>query len=306
MKKIKHIVDVLFNRPHRIFVRVLHLTSPLFSDKRYLQLLFPLNVGYKLNLKNPTTYNEKLQWLKLNYRLPIMTKMVDKYEAKKIVNEIIGEKYLIKTIGVWDSFDEIDFSTLPSKFVLKTTHDSGGVFIVKNKQNLDLSILKGKINKRLELNQYLIGREWPYKNVQPKIIAEEFLNDLDGDILDYKFFCFNGVVRAMFIASGRQSGEEVKFDFYDRNFNFLDIVQQHPNSGRNFLTPQNFDKMIELSERLSIGFPHIRVDFYNINGKIYFGEFTFYHHGGMKPFTPHKWDEIFGSWIDLENIQTVD
>lgn len=295
IRKIKTVI----RKPKTVVIKFLYLISPLLNDKVYLKMLFPLYTGYKLDLKNPRTYNQKLQWLKLYYRKPIMTKMVDKYEAKEVVREMIGDEFIIKNYGVWRSFDEINFEKLPSQFVLKTTHDSGGVVIVKDKNKFDKNAARKKLSKHLKLDQFSLSREWPYKGVQPRILAEEYMEEERGELRDYKFFCFDGIVKAMFIASERQSGEEVKFDFYDANFNPLAFVQGHPNSSKAHSRPESFDKMIDLSERLSKGFPHVRIDLYNINGKIYFGEFTFFHFGGLVPFHPKQWDYTLGDWIDL-------
>lgn len=296
----KRITTVISN-PKKIFIILLYFISPLINDKTYLKLLFPLCTGYKLDLKKPVTYNQKLQWLKIYYRKPIMTKMVDKYEAKQYVKETIGEEYVVKNFGIWNSFDEIDFNSLPSQFVLKTTHDQGGIVICKDKNQFNYDAARKILNSHLKRKYYYLSREWPYKDVHPRILAEEYMVDESGiELKDYKFFCFNGKVKALFIASDRQSGKEVKFDFYDENFNFLDIVQIHPQSGKINIKPMNYDKMVLLAEKLSANFPHVRIDFYNINGKIYVGEFTFFHHGGLVPFHPEKWDYLFGEWISLD------
>lgn len=300
LRKIKTMV----RKPKMILIKILRLISPFLNDKVYLKLLFPLSVGYQLDLNNPSTYNQKLQWLKIYYRNPILSKMVDKYEAKHSVSNLIGEEYVIKNYGVWNHFDDIDFDKLPLKFVLKTTHDQGGVVIVKDKFSFDMKKAKIKLTKHLKFKHFNLSREWPYKNVVPRIIAEEYMEDPNTkDLKDYKFFCFDGKVKALFIAAERQSGSEVKFDFFDRDFNHLDIVQSHPQSNVSHTKPDNFDKMIEIAEKLSNGVPHVRVDLYAISDRIYFGEFTFFHHGGLVPFTPKKWDYTFGSWIDLNVVK---
>lgn len=289
------------SQPKWIFIRMLIKVSPLLRDDVYLKMLFPLRAGYKLNLCNPTTFNEKLQWLKINYRRPIMTQMADKYEAKKYTERLIGQEYVVKTYGVWDTFDQIDISKLPDKFVLKTTHDSGGVVICKAKNNFNFNHAKKKLTKHLKTKNYFITREWPYRNIKPRIMAEEFIEDVTkGDLWDYKFFCFDGEVKAMFIATERLLGKEVKFDFFDKHFNSLNIVQQHPNSSKKISKPDCFDEMVVLAERLSKGFPHLRIDFYNIGSQVFFGEYTFYHHGGIVPFHPKTWDYTFGEWINLK------
>lgn len=272
-------------------------------DALYLKIAFPTFTGYKLNLKNPKTYNEKLQWLKLHDRNPAYTQMVDKFAVREYIAKKIGEGYLIPLLGVWDRFEDIDFSKLPNQFVLKPTHDSGSVIVCKDKAKLDIADARKKINKSLKRNYYYSGREWPYKNVKPRIIAEKYMVDESGyELKDYKFFCFDGIPRAMFVASDRQvKGEEVKFDFYDMNFEHLPFVQGHPKSNRQIQRPESFERMKELAGILSKGISHVRVDFYDINGQIYFGELTFSHFGGWVPFVPKEWDEIFGSWINLPN-----
>jgi hypothetical protein len=252
-----------------------------------------------LNLENPITFNQKLQWLKLYDRNDNYTQMVDKYEAKKIVEKKIGKEYVIRTIGVWDSFEEIDFELLPNKFVLKTTHDSGGVVLCNDKVNFNLKKARGIINRSLHSNFYYIGREFPYKNVKPRIIAEEFVeNENESDLKDYKFFCFNGEPKFLFVASNRNI--DTRFDFFDIDFNHLAIKKNgYINAEIPIVKPKNFEKMIEVSKILSQNIPHVRIDLYNIKGKILFGEFTFTHWGGTVPFEPNVWDKIFGEYITL-------
>ena len=275
--------------------------SHVLSDKLFLKLNYKTYIGKKLNLKNPQTFNEKLNWLKLNDRKDIYTAMVDKYEVKKLVAEKIGDEYIIPTLGVWDNFDDIDFDSLPDQFVLKCTHDSGGLVICKDKSKLNINSAKEKINNTLKRNFYWWSREWPYKNVKPRIIAETYMEDKEtSELRDYKFFCFDGEVKALFIATERQKvGEEVKFDFFDSDFNHLPIRQGHPNAKVTPQKPINFEEMKLLASKLSEGIPHLRVDFYEANGKIYFGELTFFHFGAMVPFVPEEWDYKFGEWINL-------
>lgn len=276
------------------------------SDEDFLKKAYKINMGIELNLDHPQTYNEKLQWLKLYDRKPLYTIMVDKHEAKKYVADIIGEEYIIPTLGVWDRFEDIDFNTLPNQFVLKCTHDSGGLVICNDKTKLDYSKAKKKINKCLKKNYFWLGREWPYKDVTPRIIAEKYMEDPSAKQLkDYKFFTFSGVAKAMFIASDRQkSGEETKFDFFDMDFNHLPFTNGHPNATYVPSKPQSFNEMKHLAEELSKNIPHLRVDFYEVNGKVYFGELTFSHWSGFVPFNPQKWDEIFGSWVQLPDMAT--
>lgn len=275
------------------------------SDQKFLDLCFDYYLGKKINWKNPQTYNEKLQWLKIYDRQDNYTKMVDKYEAKEYVKNIIGGEYIIPTIGIYDKFENIDFEKLPKQFVMKCTHDSGGLVICKDKSKLNLKEAKRKINQCLKVNYFNCWKEWPYKNVKPRIIIEKYMTNDDSDgINDYKFFCFNGKVKLLFIATDRvNENEETKFDFYDENFNHLPIKNGHPNALVPPSKPLNFEKMKELAEILSKDIPHLRVDFYEINGKIYFGELTFSHWAGMVPFEPEEYDLILGNWIDISNIK---
>lgn len=267
-------------------------------DAMYIQLNYFAHFKRFCNLNEPKTYNEKLNWLKIHDRNPLYTTLVDKYEVKKYVDEILGG-YTIPTLGVWNRFDDIDFNQLPNQFVLKCTHDSEGLVIVKDKSTLDIQKAKEKIEAALKQNFYYIGREWPYKNVEPRIIAEPYLEDhVDGELRDYKFFCFNGQPKLMFVASDRIKNA-TKFDYYDLEFNHLNIVQKYPNAGAPLRKPITFEKMIEFSKVLSENFPHVRVDFYEVDGHLYFGELTFYHFSGFMPFKPSKWDEIMGSWLTL-------
>lgn len=299
-------IRTVIKDPKSVLVKALYFVSPIFSDRIYLKMLFPLKAGYKLDLDNPKTYNQKLQWLKINYREPEMSRMVDKYEAKEYVKEIIGEEYVIKSYGVWNSFDEIDFDTLPNSFVLKTTHDQGGVIIVKDKKDFNKIKAKKKLEKHLKSQHYYLTREWPYKDVNPRILAEEYLtNESIGDLYDYKFYCFHGKPEVMYISHGRHS-DICYFDFYDMGFNHLDIDRRgYPQSNKQLKKPENWDLMIELAEKLSKNVPHVRVDFYNIQGHIYIGEMTFFQGGGMMPFYPQQWDYTFGNWIDLDKIEKV-
>ncbi len=270
-------------------------------DKPYLKLMYWATTGKRLDLKNPKTFNEKLQWLKLYNRNPKYTTAVDKSMVKQYVSEIIGNQYIIPTLGVWDKFDEIDFDKLPSQFVLKCTHDSGGVIICKDKSEFDIECSKEKINHFLKRKFFYFGREWPYKDVKPRIIAEKYMEDAKtNELRDYKFFCFDGEVKALFVASDRQTkGAETKFDFFDENYKHLDVKNGHPNASVLPEKPQNFEKMKELAAKLSVGIPHVRVDLYEVNGKIYFGEMTFSHWSGFVPFDPEEWDYKFGDWIKL-------
>lgn len=299
----KRKLNTTLKNPRIILIKALYKISPILNDEVYLKILFPLKMGYPLNLNEPKTFNEKLQWLKINYRKPIMTQMVDKYESKKYSKRIIGEEFIIKSYGVWNCFDEIDFDSLPDKFVLKTTHDQGGVVVVHNKNFMDKNAVKKKLNKHLNLKHYYLTREWPYKNVKPRIMAEQLLSDNDStDLYDYKFLCFHGVPKIWYVAHGRNS-ETTYYDFYNMDGTKLNLSHDSdPISDINFMKPQNFDLMVKLATKLSEGHPHLRVDFYNIQGRIYLGELTFFVSGGMGPFDPIEWDYQLGNWINTGQI----
>lgn len=301
MKIIKKIFQVLISPKKLILALAMRGFFNWMPDEMFLKMIFLLKVGYKLDLKNPQTFNEKLQWLKLYNRRPEYTTMVDKYAVKKYVADKIGEEYIIPTLGVWDKPEDIDFDKLPNQFVLKTTYGGGssGVIICKDISKLNRSEMIRRLRKSLSKDLYKLLREWPYKNVPKRILAEKYMEDIaTRELRDYKFFCFNGVVKALFVATERSTGD-VKFDYFDSDFNHLDIVQFHPMSGRKIEKPKTFDEMKKLAAKLAVGIPHVRVDFYDINGKVYFGELTFTHHGGITPFHPEKWDKIFGDWLEL-------
>ena len=290
-----------FNKEKRTIFLAQHGLYKRMSDEQFLKKQFKNVFGYELNLDNPQTYSEKLQWLKLNDRRSEYTMMVDKYEVKKYVSDKIGEEYIIPTLGVWDDFDDIEFDKLPNQFVLKCTHDSGGLVICTDKSKLNIKKAKAKIEKCLKNDYYMQNREWPYKNVQRRIIAEQYMVDESGyELKDYKFFCFNGVAKVMFIASDRtKENEETKFDFYDMEFNHLPFTNGHPNATVEIKKPASLNEMQKLAETLSEGLPEARIDFYDINGKVYFGEITFFHWSGFKKFEPKEWDKKFGDWIVL-------
>lgn len=300
---IRKIKTVLRN-PQSVAVKGLYKISPLLNDENYLNLLFPLKTGYRLDLNSPKTFNEKLQWLKINYRKPIMTQMVDKYESKNYVRNIIGDEYIIENYGVWESFDEIKFDELPNQFVLKTTHDQGGVIIVRDKNKLDLKYAKSKLNTHLKIQHYYLTREWPYKNVKPRIIAEKLLlsNLEPTSLIDYKFLCFNGEPKVMYITHGDDKNKY--YDYYDMNFEQLNIKRGSLASTDGVLKrPESWSLMLDICRKLSKGFPHIRVDLYCLNGAVYFGELTFYQGGGMRVFHPREWDSILGEWINIDKYK---
>lgn len=282
-----------------VFDYFLRKLSPMLNDRTYIKYHYFFRTGKKLRLDNPLTFNEKLQWLKLYDRHQAYSQMVDKVEVKKLVSEMIGEEFVIPTLGVWNSWDEIDFSKLPQQFVLKCTHDSQSTVVCKDKASLDFAKAKKKIETHLKKNYYWQSREYPYKDLKARVIGEKYLVDeSETELKDYKFFCFNGVPKMLLIISGRYIDQ--RQDFYDMDFNLLPVQRKkHPNSGIKREKPKGFDIMKELASRLSVGIPHVRVDFYNVNGKIYFGEFTFFSAGGNLPFEPNNWDRIIGDWLKL-------
>lgn len=298
MKKINTFIK---DRKYRESVLSNHGFYRFCSDRFYLSRRYYAAFGKKINWDEPKTYNEKIQWLKLYDRNPEYIEMVDKYAVKEYVASKIGKEYIIPTIGVWNSCEDIDFEKLPERFVLKCTHDSGGLVICKEKKELDITMVMRKLKKSLKSDYYREWREWPYKNVPHRIICEPYMEDsVTGELRDYKFFCFDGVVKAMFVASDRQNKkEDTKFDFFDCDYNHLCIINGHPNAKTIPEKPHNFDLMKKLAAELSKGYPHIRVDFYEIDNKVYFGELTLYHWSGMVPFEPEEWDYIFGKWIEL-------
>ena len=293
----------LLSHPKILLLSFVKHTTRFWSDKLYLQIIFRLNMGKALNLKDPKSFSEKLQWLKLYNRKPEYTIMVDKIKAKEYVASIIGQEHIIPTIGVWDDPEKIDFDALPDRFVLKCNHNSGeGMYICKDKSKMDRKSVKDGLRLGLKEDYYLSSREWPYKNVPRRILAEKYMEDESGELRDYKFFCFDGVVRALFIATNRSKGRNAtRFDFFDENFNHLPFTNGHPNASVLPEKPAKFEEMKQLAAKLSKGIPHVRIDFYEIGDQVYFGEMTFFHWAGTMPFKPEEWDYKFGEWIKLPN-----
>lgn len=377
---------ILFTKPNIIGIILLSKFSFLIPDKPYLQLMYWLNMGKKLDLKNPKTFNEKLQWLKLYNHNPAYTVMVDKVKAKEYVAKLIGEEHIIPTLGVWDDPDDIDFDALPNQFVLKCNHNSGtGMCICRDKSKLDIEKVKAELRKGLKENYFMRWREWPYKNVPRKILAEKFMVDTEQnketitkgkleELNDYKIFCFNGEPKVLFVASDRankvcfdyydmdlkhldlkQGGDnyhgEVKLpkhfeemkelaakisqgiphvvteltdykwfcfngepfmmyvshdnaehattDFFDMNYNRLPLRMKDPNSDNPPAKPKEFEEMREYAKVLSRHIPFLRVDFYVISHKVYFGELTFFHNAGFCKVKPDKWNIKLGKLVKL-------
>ena len=274
-----------------------------WSDEKFLKKKFKLIFGRELDLQNPQTFNEKMQWLKLYDRKPIYTTMVDKYEVKKYVADIIGEEYIIPTFGVWDRFEDIDFDKLPNQFVLKCTHDSGGLVICRDKAKFNYKAAKRKINKSLKRNYFWQGREWPYKNVKPRIIAEKYMEDKQSpELIDYKFYCFNGEPRFLYVSVGLEEHSTARISFVTFDWQFAPFYRE---DFQPFDTlparPKNFNKMMEIAKKLSKGHTFLRVDLYEIEQQVYFSELTFHPSSGFMPFYPPEWNKKIGDWLILPN-----
>jgi len=301
LKKIKKIVK----NPMLILVFLDSKKIIRLKDKKYLEIHYTYFFDEKVNFSHPKKFNEKIQWLKLYDRKDIYTTMVDKYAVKKYVSDLIGEKYVIPTIGAYDNFDEIDFDKLPEQFVIKTNHygGGGGVFVVKDKKQFDIDNAKKNINNKMKKNLYYYGREWPYKNIKPKIIVEKYMVDESGkELKDYKFFCFNGKVKIFKVDFNRFIKHQA--NYYDTNLKLLPFGESvcPPNFDKKIKFPNNIDEMIFLAEKLAKDIPFVRVDFYNVNGKVYFGEMTFYPASGFGKFTPKEWDCKLGDMLDLSVV----
>ena len=301
MSKIKTVI----NRPKSLFMKPLIMTSKwLWRDTSdlYIKLMFLAKEGKWLNLRDPQTFNEKLNWLKNHYRKPVFTQMVDKYDVKQLVaQKLEGDRYVVPCYGVWDRFEDIDFNNLPESFVLKTTNDSSGTIVVKDKSKMDIEAIKNRLNRSLKLNYYYSFREWPYKNVKPRIIADKLLDDHTGDVLrDYKWWCFDGIPTYMYLTV---KNEDIYENFYDMDFKPVNINHRFKRFVPEFDKPECFEEMKGLASKLSKGIPFVRVDFFQVNGKVWFGEFTFYDWGAMRRFKTDEQDFELGKLINLEELQ---
>lgn len=282
--------------------RILLWMSRLIPDECYLRMVYWMRMGERLDLKNPKVYTEKIQWLKLHDAKPEYTELVDKYLVKEYVAKNIGEEYIIPTYGVWDCAEDIDFDALPNQFVLKCNHDSASVVICHNKANFDREAARKKLARCLKNNFFYVGREYPYKNVKRKILAEAYMEDQKlHELRDYKFFTFGGIPKLVHVVSNRQKVDEETYgDFFDMDYNHVNLHMGHDFAPVPPEKPNNFEKMKELARILSTGTRHLRVDFYEVNNKLYFGELTFYQDSGWKKIEPEKWNKVLGSWISLD------
>lgn len=270
-----------------------------WADEKFIKKKYYIVTGEKLDLDNPRSFNEKIEWLKIHDRQPVYTTMVDKYAVKAWVKNKIGSDYIIPTLGVWNRFSDIDLENLPQQFVLKCTHDSGGVAIVTNKAGMDKKAIRKRLEQSLKRNYYYLDREWPYKNVLPRIIAEPYMVDESGvELKDYKIFCFYGKPKLIQVDFGRHDVH--KRNLYTTDWDYIEASIKYPNDPAiQIHRPLRLDKMLEIAGCLSEGMPHVRVDLYSINEKIYFGELTLHHGGGMEKFTPKELGMKMGDWLVL-------
>lgn len=289
-----------YNLLYRVKGRIIRELVPFMSDSEYLKILFRYKMGYNLDLDNPQTFNEKLQWLKLNDIHPEYTLMVDKYEVKKYVASIVGDSFIIPTYEVYEEIEQIDFKKLPNQFVLKCTHDSGGVVICKDQSFFNINNAKRMLKKCLSVNYSDYKKEYPYKSIRPRIIAEQYLVDESGyELKDYKFFCFNGDVKFFKVDFDRYSNHRA--NYYDNKLTLLSFGEEvcPPDFNRKLSIPDNIEQMFDIARKLSKNIPFLRVDLYNTQGQIFFGELTFFPNSGLGTFIPNEWDRILGSWLQL-------
>lgn len=300
---VKKFFYYLLHKPSVLGVAVLLRLSPIIPDKLYLKLMFRLQMGYRMDFKAPKTFNEKLQWLKLYNRNPEYTRIVDKLEVKEYVATIIGDEYVIPTLGVWSQPEDIDFESLPEMFVLKTTHGGGsnGVIVCRDKSKLDKGKIASSLRESLQQNIYRAFKEWPYKGVKPRIIAEQYMEDSETkELRDYKFFCFNGRVEYYKVDFDRFVGH--KANYFDRSGLLMEFGEEvcPPNYDKRIEMPSNLSDMMNIAEKLSQNIPFVRVDLYSVNQRVYFGEMTFFPASGFGRFTEQQWDRKLGDLISLE------
>ncbi len=279
----------------------------ILTDKAYVKLNYLIDAKEKLNLSNPVSYTQKLQYLKLYCHNPLYTTLVDKLSVKEYVAEKIGSEHIIPLLGVWNSGDEIDFDSLPNQFVLKVSHDSGGIIICKNKSELDIAQTRKRIDSLLKYNYYKYSREWPYKNVPRKVIAEKYMcSENEESLSDYKFFCFNGKPEFLYVSKYEHTEDEelsfVTMDWEIAPFQRADhkLLSELP------AKPVCFDEMVEIAKKLSENIPFVRVDLYQINGTVFFGEMSFFPTGGVSKFYPEKYNDLIGDLIILPKRKKYD
>lgn len=302
LRRTKH----LFTQPKTSFEAFIVLTKSIWPDKLYISLLYWLKMGKRINWKHPQSFNEKLQWLKIYNRRPEYIKMVDKVKAKEYIATILGKEYIIPTLGVWDDPDKIDFDSLPNRFVLKCNHNSGlGMYICKDKAKMNVANIKEGLCRGIKEDYFLSNREWPYKNVPRRILAEKFIDPIPGeeDLPDYKFFCFNGKVKCFKIDFNRQIDHHA--NYYDREGRLLPFGEADfpPQPDKVINMPNTITRMIELAEIIAKDQLFIRVDFYDHQGEILFGEMTFFPASGFGKFTSEEWNYKLGEWLSLPTLK---
>ena len=272
-------------------------------DDLYVNLYYYKTFHKIPDLKNPKTFNEKLTWMKLYDKNPQYTQMVDKYAAKGYVEKIIGGGHTIPTFKVWDSPDDVDVEELPEKFVLKCTHDCGSIVICRDKSKFDLEAAKEKLRVHYNRNYFWMVREWPYKNVKPRIIAEEYMEDAEetqAGLTDYKFYCFGGIPKYLYVSTGLENHSTARISFLTLDWQFAPFGRSDYRPFEELpKKPENLLLMVEIAQKLSRRFPFLRVDLYEIKGKVYFSELTLFPCGGMMPFSPKEWDERLGLELEL-------
>lgn len=287
---------------NRVFMKLFSLAS-IIPDKQYISIIYRIRMGKTMNWKKPKSFSEKLQWLKVNYRRPDLTRLVDKYEMKSYVEERLGPGYTIPTIGLWNRIEDIDFNSLPHKFVIKCTHDSGSNILCADKTKINYKEVKAIIRGCLKNNLYYLSREWPYKNVQPRIIVEEYLEDkTQKSLTEYKIFCFNGIVKMVLVCKGIAHTENRTNDFCDVDLHRLPFTSLLPNSTGDLEKPSCYNELLECAAKLSIGLPEVRVDAYVVGDRIYFGELTLFHNSGLRRYEPDEWDYKIGEWLELPEV----
>lgn len=303
MGKLNTVINLLKDIRKLCYVLLEKNNFKAIPDEIYLKLLYRLRFKEKLNLKQPKTYNEKLQWLKINDRNPEYTNDVDKFAVRKKIEKIISPEVLIPVIGVYDSFDNINFDKLPRKFVIKCTHGTHCSIVCKNKENFDVKDARKKIKKWLKHNYYYDTREWPYKNVRPRILIEKYIEESSGSLTDYKFMCFDGKVKLILVHQDihNEKGQHT-LDIYTPEWKLTDIEWGIPRSGKPIQKPKKLEQCIMISNKLSSGKPHVRVDLYIVDNSIYFGELTYYTAAGFKPFKNKEDDLLLGSWINILEV----
>lgn len=298
MPGVKSKVDKILHPTKLVTPLGIHRMLDWMPDDMYVRLAFKGRMGYKLDLQSPMTFNEKIQWLKVYDQRDEYTDYVDKIGAKKKVGDLIGSEYIVPMYGEWTTANEIPFQQLPNRFVLKCNHDQGSVMLVSNKEDLDIEKTILRYSKKLKRNSYYGTREYPYKNILPKVFAEEYLGD---DIIDYKFYCFNGKPLFLYCGQGLTEDHSLKIDFYDLEWNLMPFYRTDYHRLGIIPKPQRLDEMILIAKTLCKNIPFVRIDLFEVNNKVFFSEFTLYPASGFMPFVPPEYDRIVGEWLTLPN-----